>query len=395
MTIPDIKQWVTDQQPHIEAALKGFVETNTYTANKAGVQQGMDDLCMLAQGMGFSSEVINHTHRLIKDDNHDENATRILLISHMDTVHSPDGDFQHYEPLDDGYVRGPGVADIKGGLVMGLWAMKALREMNSGLDVQMVVSADEEKGSPTIRDWYLGGNIHPHYAVGLEPGFPQGALTPDVPLGVVYHRRGYGAIRFTVKGLQCHSGTPYNGLNAISAMAQKIQQIDALSDRERGMTTNIGVISGGYTPNTVAGNVEVQMSFRFESQEDGDELLAGIKEILETPVMHNADLDIQDETTYEIEAFIPPMEFTDTSQKMIDIVLEEADRLGHNVVPIARGGGSDANYVCASGVPSICGMGAPCQDIHTTDEKIYLPMLFERIVLLINSVQRIGALSAE
>jgi glutamate carboxypeptidase len=153
------------------------------------------------------------------------------------------------------------------------------------------------------------------------------------------------------------------------------------------------VIAGGYTPNTVAGDVEAQMSFRFERQSDGDELMTAIKDILETPALHNDDLDIRDETTYKIEAFIPPMELTDTSQTMIDIVLEEAEQLGHNVVPIARGGGSDANYICASGVPSICGMGAPCQDIHTTDEKIHLPMLFERIVLLIRTVQRVGDLS--
>jgi glutamate carboxypeptidase len=90
------------------------------------------------------------------------------------------------------------------------------------------------------------------------------------------------------------------------------------------------------------------------------------------------------------EAFIPPMEKTETNMQMVDIVLEEAKRLGQPVVPIARGGGSDANYVSLSGVPSICGMGAPSQGIHTTSEKIYLPMMFERINLLASTIYRLN-----
>ncbi|MEL7235354.1 MAG: M20/M25/M40 family metallo-hydrolase, partial [Chloroflexota bacterium] len=100
-------------------------------------------------------------------------------------------------------------------------------------------------------------------------------------------------------------------------------------------------------------------------------------------------LGISDRSEYEITTFIPPKERTEASQKLIDIVLEEAQALGQPVIAIARGGGSDANHVSGSGTPAICGMGAPCQGLHTKDEIIHLPMLFERIGLLTRTLYRV------
>src|SRR5690606_32331456 len=103
----------------------------------------------------------------------------------------------------------------------------------------------------------------------------------------------------------------------------------------------------------------------------------------------NEDLGISDIASFEVDAFIPPMEKNERNQVLVDVVLKEAQRLGQNVVPIARGGGSDANYISASGTPSICGMGAPAHGIHTTEEKIYLPGVFDRIELLTATLYRL------
>lgn len=388
MQLSELKNWIETQKPEIERLLIRLVEINTYTANKAGVDEGMDVLSQAVQEWGFRTEVVNGRHRVIKAGN-DFSKPRILLISHMDTVFPPDGDFQHYEVLGDGYVRAPGVGDIKGGLVMGLWAMRAIRELLDEFDVQMVVSADEEKGSPTIKNWYAAGHVGADYAIGLEPGFPQGELSPVVPLGVVYQRRGYGAIRFKVHGKASHSGTAHLGLNAIQAMAPRITKIHELSDDERGISTNVGTINGGISPNTVAGWCEAVASFRYETLVDGEETRAAIEEIIMDRYVHNPGLDLWDSAEFEVETFLPPMERTDANQKMIDIVLAEAQALGQNVVPIARGGGSDANHISGAGTPSICGMGAPTQGIHTDHETVYLPGLFDRIELLTRTIHRL------
>jgi glutamate carboxypeptidase len=246
------------------------------------------------------------------------------------------------------------------------------------------------RGLARIQNWYSDRARHgADYAIGLEPGFPQGELSATVDLGVVYQRRGYAAITFNVVGKSSHSGTPHLGLSAIDAMAHKIIKLSALNDWENGISVNVGLIQGGTAPNTVPESVEATVSFRYETLADGLNTRARIEEIILEPILSNVDLGISDSAVYHEDTFIPPMERTDDSQKLVDIVMEEAKALGHPVVPIARGGGSDANHVSGSGVPSICGMGAPAQGIHTNDEKIYLPMLFERVGLLARTCYRI------
>lgn len=116
------------------------------------------------------------------------------------------------------------------------------------------------------------------------------------------------------------------------------------------------------------------MSWRYERMADGERIKDAVEEIFGRTYVTNPDLNLSDSVEYELNTFIPPMERSERNQKLIDIVLAESKRLGQNVVPIARGGGSDANFVSASGTPSICGMGAPAQGIHTSQEKIYFPV---------------------
>lgn len=385
MQLNELQGWVDLHRDQIEAMLRNLVEINTYTANTAGVDRGMDEMCKYAAEMGFTVEVVNGRPRLIKAGN-GKIRPRILLISHMDTVFPPDGDFLRYEPLEEGLVRGPGTGDIKGGLVMGLWAMKAIGELLDDYDVQMIVSADEENGSPTIRDWYTAGHVGADFAIGLEPGFPQGPLTADVPLGVVYQRRGYCAMKFTVHGRASHSGVPEDGLSASEGMAQRITRIHALSNPETGVTANVGMVNGGISPNTVPGSMDASLSFRYWTLKEGEDMLEQVKTIINDRYVHNEHLDLWDEAELSVEGFLPPMEPSERNQVLVDAVLEQAERLGHNVVAIARGGGSDANFVSGSGTPTICGMGVPCEGLHTTNETIHLPMLFERINLLAGTI---------
>ncbi len=390
MQFNDLPNWINKQKQDIEAALEQLVNINTFTANTDGVDKAMAVLEGMATGMGFDVDPIQERHRLIRSGN--GMGKRLMLITHMDTVHAPDSPLKHYKQLADGFVRGPGVGDIKGGTVIGLWAMKAVELMmpDENYDLCMIVSADEEKGSPTIRDWFSDRDQHgADYAIGLEPGFPQGTLSATVDLGVVYQRRGYSAITFNVVGKASHSGTPNLGLNAIDALAQKIVKLSDLNDWENGISVNVGLVKGGSAPNTVPGEVEATVSFRYETLADGVATREKIEQIILEPTTRNLELGISDSAVYHVDTFIPPMERTEASQKLVDIVLEEAKALEQPVVAIARGGGSDANHVSGSGTPSICGMGAPAHGIHTDEEMIHLPMLFERVGLLARTCVRV------
>lgn len=389
MQLSDLHQWISSQERIIEETLIQLVNKNTYTQDQLAVDEGMAMLSHIAEKMNFSIEVIQARHRLIKSGN-GKKRPRILFVSHMDTVHPVESGFLHYEPLGDGFVRGPGVGDIKGGVVMGLWAMDALRQMNPDYDVQMVVSADEELASPTIKNWYVSGKSNADYIMGLEPGFPQGALSEDVPMGVVKQRKGTQLLHFKVIGKAAHAGgAPELGLSAIEAMAHRIPLIHALTDFERGITTNVGVVKGGTAQNTVAAECAAEVNMRFYTMKDANEVMEKVKAIINAKYVHNTKLDLWDQIEITYEDTMPPMEYTPQSQPMIDIVLEEAEKLNQKVVPIVRGGGSDANYLSANGTPSICGMGAPAEAIHTTDEKIHLPLMFRRLELLIRVTQRL------
>ena len=205
----------------------------------------------------------------------------------------------------------------------------------------------------------------------------------------MYQRRGYGAINFTVTGKASHSGTAHLGLSAIEGVARRVSLIHELGDDAIGTSTTVGIVNGGISANTVAGTCSATASFRFERLSDGEALKEKIQNIIMDKYVYNSGLDLWDSASYEIDAFLPPMERNEANQILVDIVLEEAERLGQNVVPIARGGGSDANFVSASGTPSICGMGAPTYGIHTDQEMIYLPGLFERIELLASTLHRL------
>lgn len=388
MQLTDIRQWVSEQSPAIKTALRDLVEINTYTANTEGVDTGMAALSTLAESLGLTAKTVNERHLLISSGN-GKSKPRIMLISHMDTVFPPDGDFLHFEEDDDGFVHGPGTGDIKGGIVIGLWAMVALSKLADNYDVQMIVSADEEKGSPTIRKWYIGGHIDADYCIGLEPGFPQGELTAEVDLGVVYQRRGYGSYYFTINGDACHSGSPHLGVDAIESFARRVIDLKALSDWDNGMSVTVGMGNGGISPNTVSGTMKGTVSWRFERLEDGQRIQRDIEAIFDRTYITNEESGKSDSVDYEIDTFIPPMERSDKNQKLIDIVLEESQRLEQNVVAIARGGGSDANWTSFAGTPSICGMGAPAQDIHTTNEKIYYPGVLDRVDLLASTLYRL------
>jgi len=337
MHLQDLPVWIDNQQADIEHALKQLVNINTFTANTTGVDRGMGVLEGMAVGMGFDCETVNDRHLLIRSGN--GTGKRLLLITHMDTVHPPDGPLQAYRPLEDGFVEGPGIGDIKGGTVIGLWAMKAVETIigTEDYDLRMIVSADEEKGSPTIKDWYSDRERHEaDYAIGLEPGFPQGELTPTVDLGVVYQRRGYAAITFNVVGRASHSGTPHLGLSAIDALAEKIIKLRALNDWDNGISVNVGLISGGTAPNTVAESAEATVSFRYETLADGLALREKIESIILEPCTRNEELGISDSAVYHLDTFIPPMERTDDSQKLVDIVVE------HQLVGLDGDGAQDA-----------------------------------------------------
>jgi glutamate carboxypeptidase len=301
-------------------------------------------------------------------------APRALLIAHLDTVFPPGVGLGRLA-RDGDVLRGPGVGDIKGGVVAILAALDLMRQSGSldEVDVTVFLNSDEEAGSHSSRDLLRRLAKGSDVALGFEPAFcPAGEpVTAPTRVQHVLKRKGCGRWAFRLKGVAAHSGGAHQqGVSAIEGLARKILDIHALTDDARGITTNVGLCDGGRSANTVAPDAGGEVDFRYQTAEDGEVLAGRIREIVERPELVNARLATP--VTGVVEpgggALWPPLLPTPDSERLSRLIVDVSAGLGVIAEPITRGGASDAAHAAAVGVPAICGLGPLTAGIHTDDE---------------------------
>jgi len=301
-------------------------------------------------------------------------APRALLIAHLDTVFPPGIGLGHLVREGD-VLRGPGVGDIKGGVVAILAALDILRQAEAldEIDVTVFLNSDEEVGSHASRDLLRRLAKGSDVALGFEPAFcPAGEpVTAPTRVQHVLKRKGCGRWAFRLKGVAAHSGGAHQlGVSAIEGLARKILDIHALTDDARGITTNVGLCGGGRSANTVAPDAEGEIDFRYQTAEDGEAIASRLREIVERPEAVNPRLATPVTGTLEPGggALWPPLLPTPDSERLSRLIVEVSSGFGVKAEPISRGGASDAAHAAAVGVPSICGLGPLTAGIHTDDE---------------------------
>jgi glutamate carboxypeptidase len=300
---------------------------------------------------------------------------RLLLIGHMDTVFDPGTAAARPFAIDDqGIARGPGVTDMKGGLLTGLYAVREVVAATraGGLPFERLVfiaNPDEEIGSPTS-----------------TPHIPEIAANSDACLVLecarangdfVSARKGIFDLRIRVHGRAAHAGVePEKGRSAILAGARLVDEIHALNGRWPDVTANVGVFTGGTRPNVVPDLAELQADVRAMTRDALEAALAAIREIVGAP-------GVADVTT-ELETMASwwPMEKLDRSGRLADHVSELAGRLGFATKDAATGGASDANTTSGMGVPSIDGLGPVGGLDHSPEEYLEVASIVPRTTLV-------------
>ncbi len=305
-------------------------------------------------------------------------APEIIMIAHLDTVF-PEGTAEKrpFHVADD-LAHGPGVIDMKASHATALFAIKALMDSGSEAykNVVLVLNTDEEIGSIESRSLIEEVAADMKYALVLEPA-QNGQLVSE--------RKGGGKYFLNVFGKSAHAGIePENGASAIEELARKILKLHALSEPEKGITVNVGLIKGGTSVNTIAPFAEAGIDLRIETPEDGERLDRAIKEICsytETPG-----------TTVELTGHItrPAWMLTDEARRLIDIIAEEGAKLGISLTHEKSGGGSDANLTAHIGIPSIDGLGPVGGNAHQETEYLVVSSLTERTLLLANVIERLS-----
>ena len=303
-------------------------------------------------------------------------ARQILLLAHLDTVWPLGEAARRPFAVGDGKATGPGVNDMKSGIVVGLYALQALIETGRTPAHRLVylLTSDEEMGSPTSRALIEKEARRSDYALVLEPS-RGGPLTT--------WRKGVGHFDLQVTGIASHAGVdPEKGVSAVEELAHQTLKLHAMSDVARGISVNVGTTQGGSRSNVVAASAQAEIDLRVMTASDGERMAQAILSL--TPVLKGTTLRVSGGLNR------PPYEESAAGLALYERARTVGARLGLTLDKTGSGGGSDGNFTAALGVPTLDGLGAVGQGSHALSEHILVESLPQRAALLAELVLDLG-----
>lgn len=331
--------------------------------------------------MGFKVKVIEQNecgnHLII--EHKDAADPEIIILAHMDTVFPAGTAEERPYRIEGNRAFGPGVIDMKASQAAILYAVKALiHSGNEGFkNIRIVLNSDEEIGSPTSREIIEREAIGKKYALVMEPARKDGSL--------VSSRRGKGNYTLIIEGKAAHSGIePEKGRSAIEELAHKIIQLHNLSDYEKGISVNVGLIEGGSSANTVSDHAEAQIDVRIKEMEQAELLEKRLEKICSSSEVAGTKISLEGEMNR------PPMEKNKKTKALLSIIRDIGAEIGVEIEDTATGGGSDASFTSKLGVATIDGLGPVGGNAHSSQEYLEIPSLVERTHLLATIIQRLS-----
>ncbi|MEQ1930702.1 MAG: hydrolase [Parvularculaceae bacterium] len=306
---------------------------------------------------------------------------RVLLAGHMDTVFAPDHPFQSGRLLDADTLNAPGAADMKGGLLVMLYALKAVERspFAERLGYEVIVNADEEIGSPGSARLLADAARRAQFACVYEPALADGTLAGA--------RKGSGNYSAVVRGRSAHAGRdPHLGRNAVVAAAEIVARLAALAPKRQGLSVNVARIDGGGPNNVVPDLAVVRFNARVERPEDMAWFEAATQDIV-------ADIGGRDGFSAHLHGGFnrPPKPMTPELEAFFNALKALGAELGVNVGWKATGGVCDGNNIAAAGIPVIDTLGVRGANIHSSDEIARLDSLEERAKLSALLLLRVAA----
>ncbi|MFN3929797.1 MAG: M20 family metallopeptidase, partial [Thermoflexus sp.] len=298
-----------------------------------------------------------------------EASTQILTLCHLDTVW-PLGTLTRM-PIreENGLLYGPGVFDMKGGIAILLGAIQGLLTLGVRPPhrIRMLFTSDEETGSETSRPLIEEEARRSHLVLCLEPALPDGSLKT--------FRKGVGDFTVIAYGRSAHAGAdPQRGINAIEELAYQILRLRGLADTRRGTTVTVGVIRGGTRPNVVPEYAEMVVDVRVATRAEMDRIEKAFRSL--RPVLDGARLEVRGGFNR------PPMERNAMMVATFERARAIAAELGLALTEGGTGGGSDANFTAALGIPTLDGLGAIGNGAHALEEHVRIDSLPQRAALV-------------
>lgn len=373
---------VSDIAPDDLDRLGAWIRVESPTSSPEGVNRMMDLVAAEAEEAGIAQERVPG-----RDGLGDSLVLRagpalaepgILILSHLDTVH-PLGTIESGLPLrrEGDRLYGPGVYDMKGGAWLALQAFKRVAKAGGArLPMTFLFTSDEEIGSPTTRVLIEDLARRSAYALVTEPARDEGR--------VVTSRKGVGRFRIDVEGVPAHAGSRHqDGRSAIREAAHQVLAIEAMTDYGRGVTTTVGMISGGTAENVIPQHCRVFADLRVETPEDGRSYASRLLGLA------SRDPDVRITTSGGMNR--PPWPRSEEGKRLFEVARQVAAETGRDLqeAPLS-GGGSDGNFTAALGIPTLDGLGIDGAGAHTLHEHGLVSSIVPQMALMTGLLQRLA-----
>ena len=365
--------WAQSHQAEIIAEIRRFAECESPSGDDSALRRFAD---LVASALSGVAKIRVKTHLTAEIDLPGRRKTgQKLALGHLDTVW-PIGTLAQMPVREkDGRLWGPGVLDMKSGIVFFLAATRALRELDIPIPTRVLLqlNADEEVGSRTSRELTEKNAAKSDCVLVLEPGTGlEGKLKTA--------RKGVGDYRLTVHGKAAHAGVDFAaGASAILELSRQLQRIAGFTNLERGITVNPGVISGGSRSNVIAADASAHIDVRIPRIRDAAPLDRKFRNL--RPVDRRCRLELSGGVNR------PPMERTPGTVRLFRQAQKLAREMGIEIVESATGGGSDGNFTSALGIPTLDGLGGVGEGAHAPHESILTDRIADRVALIAKLLQ--------
>ncbi|MBP2627044.1 MAG: glutamate carboxypeptidase [Firmicutes bacterium] len=302
-----------------------------------------------------------------------------LMMAHMDTVHKVGSVAERPFRIENGKAYGPGVSDDKGGLILGLQALKLIKEMNytNFGKITYLINCDEEKGSFGSRDLIMEKAKDSNYAIGLEPGIPGDEI--------MSWRKGIGYYFVEVKGQSAHAGIePEKGRNAVMELAHQVLQLSKLGDDKKMTSIHFTIFQGGGVSNIIPDFAKAQADVRVLYPEEYSRLEKSMNEMAKNKLIPGTEVKII------AKQGRPPFPRSPQSEAFAAKFATIYNELGLKLNIVGSGGGSDANYAASVGATAVDGLGIIGGGDHTPQEYIDIESIPCRLYMLTKMLMDLG-----
>ncbi|MGH9573707.1 MAG: M20 family metallopeptidase [Candidatus Acidiferrales bacterium] len=363
------------REKEMVATLRTFVECESPSADKAAVDRLGEMIARAWRRRGAVVRVIaqreagNHVRAEIVPPARGT-AGQLLVLGHLDTVY-PIGTLRTMPfRVAGGRAFGPGTFDMKGGLVLALFAVDALREagLRSAKRLVFFWDSDEEIGSHSSRKLIEAEARRSDAVLVLEPSLgPSGDVKTQ--------RKGVGTAEIVVRGRAAHAGIdPAAGVNAVHELALQIERLMKMNDPARGVTVQATVIAGGTASNVVPAEARAQVDVRCARLADVVRVNRRLQAM--RPILKGAKIEVRGGINR------PPLERTAGVQKLFAHAQKIGRDMGIELQEGSTGGGSDGNFTAALGVPTLDGLGVVGDGAHALNEHLVIGKMAERAALI-------------